>query len=87
MCLRLSHAMNQGIWMLLANLPQGTTHVSALNVTVRTGGMCFDSFYCFKYVNQVLMVYVTDSDNEYPQWIPATNRFNKPPLVKRISKK
>ena len=73
--------------MLLANLPRGTTHVSATKVTVRAGGICHASFYCFKYVNQVLMVYVTDSDNEYPQWIPADNVFNKLPNIEKISKK
>ena len=41
---------------------------------------------CFKYVNQVLMVYDTDSDNEYPQWIPASNAFNKLPNIEELNK-
>ena len=73
--------------MLLANLPQGTTHTSATKVTVGAGGIYHARFYCFKYVNQELMVYVTDSDNEYPQWIPADNVFNKLPNIEQISKK
>ena len=72
--------------MLLTNLPQGTTHTSATKVTVGAGGICHARFYCFKYVNQVLMVYITDSDNEYPQWIPADNVFNKLPNIEQISK-
>ena len=44
------------------------------------------AFIVFKYVNQVLMVYDTDSDNEYPEWIPADNVFNKLPNIEQISK-
>lgn len=72
--------------MLLTNLPRGTTHVSATKVTVGAGGICHARFYCFKYVNQVLMMYYTDSDNEYPQWVPASNIFNKLPNIEELNK-
>lgn len=71
--------------MQLVNLPKGTTHTSNMNVRVQVGGMCIATFYCFKYVNNQLMVYVTDNDNEYPQWILASNRFSKPPELVRCA--
>lgn len=59
----------------IEGLPKGTTHVSTLKCIVAPNGSLNISFNAFKYQNEVLMVYKTDSDNEYPGWRPAKDCF------------
>ena len=56
-------------------LPEGTTHLAKFYVDIRPGGALRCDTYAFKYVDNELMVYTTDSDNEYPQWVKATSKF------------
>lgn len=64
---------------MIENLPVDTTHISKMKAVRRAGGMLQVSFYAFKYVEGTLMVFYTDNDNEYPQWIPADSKFNRVP--------
>ena len=64
---------------MVENLPVGTTHISKMKAVRRAGGMLRVSFYAFKYVDGMLMVFYTDTENEYPQWVPASHKFNRVP--------
>ena len=59
----------------LRGLPEGTTHISASKAKIRSGGQIDVSMRAFKYADGVLMVYVTDNDNEYPGWRKASDAF------------
>ena len=56
-------------------LPNGATHIGRIKVTTRPGGRLEMGAYVFKYDNEVLMVYKTDNDNEYPGWREAKKCF------------
>ena len=57
-------------------MPKGATHIAQIKVIkTRSGGRLEMGAYVFKYDNEVLMVYRTDNDNEYPEWIDATRVF------------
>lgn len=56
-------------------LPEGATHLGRLTVNVQYGGVLEMRTHAFKYEGGVLMVYRTDNDNEYPEWIDATKVF------------
>ncbi len=56
-------------------LPEGATHLGQLIVNVQYGGVLEMRTHAFKYEGGVLMVYRTDNDNEYPEWIDAARVF------------
>ena len=56
-------------------LPEGATHLGRLTVNEQYGGVLEMRTHAFKYEGGVLMVYRTDNDNEYPEWIDATKVF------------
>ncbi len=49
-------------------MPKGATHIGKISVTVESGGRLLMRAHAFKYENDVLLVYSTDNDNEYPCW-------------------
>lgn len=56
-------------------LPEGTTHIGRISVRTCAGGSLAMSTHAFKYDADVLKVYVTDNDNEYPNWRKAKDVF------------
>ena len=56
-------------------LPEEATHIAQIKVKTRSGGRLEMGAYVFKYDNEVLMVYTTDNDNEYPGWREAKQCF------------
>jgi hypothetical protein len=56
-------------------LPEGATHIAQIKVNTKSGGRLEMGTYVFKYDNEVLMVYTTDNDNEYPRWREAKECF------------
>jgi hypothetical protein len=56
-------------------LPEGTTHIAKCTVTTSSGGSLSLRTHAFKYEADVLKVYTTDNDNEYPGWIDAKDAF------------
>jgi len=56
-------------------LPKEATHIARIKVKTRSGGRLEMGAYVFKYDNEVLMVYTTDNDNEYPGWREAKQCF------------
>lgn len=64
---------------MIENLPVEATHISKMKAVRRASGILQVSFYAFKYVEGTLMVFITDNDNEYPQWVPASHKFNRVP--------
>jgi hypothetical protein len=56
-------------------LPETTTHINQLVVNVQSGGKLVTRFNAFKYEDGLLMVYHTDNENEYPEWIVASRQF------------
>ena len=60
---------------LVYGLPEGTTHISKLKANVCKGGIITIRANAFKYVDNELMVYKTDADNEYPEWVKAKKVF------------
>ena len=65
--------------MKIEGLPEGTTHVF-IGKAINTSGSCFTVYvHSFKYVNEVLKVFTTDSDGEYPQWKDACRVFSRIP--------
>lgn len=59
----------------IRGLPEEATHIAAAKAKVRSGGQIDISIRAFKYDDGVLMVYVTDNDNEYPGWRKAADAF------------
>ena len=59
----------------IRGLPEEATHIAAAKAKVRSGGQIDISTHAFKYDDGVLMVYVTDNDNEYPGWRKAADAF------------
>ena len=59
----------------IRGLPEEATHIAAAKAKVRSGGQIDISIHAFKYDDGVLMVYVTDNDNEYPGWRKAADAF------------
>jgi hypothetical protein len=56
-------------------MPKGATHITQIKVKTKSGGKLEMGAYVFKYDNEVLMVYTTDNDNEYPGWREAKECF------------
>jgi len=56
-------------------LPEGATHIGRISVRTAAGGSLAMTTYAFKYDSEVLKVYVTDNDNEYPGWRDAKDCF------------
>jgi len=56
-------------------MPKGATHITQIKVRAKSGGCLDMGAYVFKYDNEVLMVYTTDNDNEYPGWREAKECF------------
>jgi hypothetical protein len=56
-------------------LPEGATHLTQIKVNIKSGGRLEMRAHVFKYDNEVLMVYATDNDNEYPEWREAKECF------------
>ena len=56
-------------------LPEGATHIGRISVRTCAGGSLAMVTHAFKYDNEVLKVYVTDNDNEYPGWRDAKECF------------
>lgn len=59
----------------IKNLPEGTTHIGEFSAKVSPMGRINTSTFAFKYVGGELMVYQTDTDNEYPCWRKAKEVF------------
>ncbi len=56
-------------------MPKNATHIGKISVTVRSGGSLVMEASAFKYEGEVLLVYSTDNDNEYPCWRNASLVF------------
>ena len=56
-------------------LPEGTTHIAKCKATTSSGGNLSLRTHAFKYEADVLKVYTTDNDNEYPGWRAAKDVF------------
>ena len=56
-------------------MPKGATHIAQIKVKTTSGGKLELRTHAFKYDNEVLMVYTTDNDNEYPGWREAKQCF------------
>jgi len=56
-------------------LPEGTTHIAKCKATTSSGGSLSLRTHAFKYEADVLKVYTTDNDNEYPGWRAAKDVF------------
>jgi hypothetical protein len=56
-------------------LPEGTTHIAKCKATTNSGGRLSLRTHVFKYDGDVLKVYTTDNDNEYPGWRVAKDVF------------
>jgi hypothetical protein len=56
-------------------LPEGTTHIAKCKATTISGGSLSLRTHAFKYEADVLKVYTTDNDNEYPGWRAAKDVF------------
>lgn len=65
---------------LAAGLPEDTTHVR-VGKPYWVCGAFFSRIEAFKYEKGTLMVHIRDSDDEYPQWAPATAVFTQIPEV------
>jgi hypothetical protein len=56
-------------------LPEGATHIGRISVRTGSGGSLAMTSHAFKYDSEILKVYVTDNDNEYPGWRDAKDCF------------
>jgi len=56
-------------------LPEGTTHIAKCKATTSPGGSLSLRTRAFKYEADVLKVYTTDNDDEYPEWRAAKDVF------------
>ena len=67
--------VEQGPVAWIRGLPEEATHIAITKGKIRSGGQIDVSVRAFKYDDGVLMVYVTDNDNEYPGWCKAVDVF------------
>jgi hypothetical protein len=58
-------------------LPQGATHVGKIAVRTRPWAALAGSFDVFKVSDVGTFVYKTDTDNEYPGWVPVEHVYRK----------
>ena len=56
----------------------GATHYWMSLINHYSGGDTKVSIHWFRFINGKLFVFNTDSDNEYPEWVPASRVFSKP---------
>ena len=60
--------MNKISKFFTEELPEGTTHVFISQMYVTSGGGFDTTIWVYKYENNVLYIFHTDSDNAYPGW-------------------
>lgn len=61
---------------VFSKIPEGTTHVSRFSTRTTAGGVLDIITMAFKYKDDVLYVFETDNDNEYPDWTKAERKFH-----------